>query len=227
MDAGEGIMRQQIFQQVVSLGANCRAKYNIQLAFGRYIAPRGVFDWRITPGAAVLEYLSCDFSGVFERNDLDVDQKTGHVCHTSLGVQYVHEFPQGIPEADLDSLYPEAREKHDKMCDTTRQALDNNLSTLFVVGEPHNEDVLQEIGRALAERCAHKRHMILPSPKGDYGKNWKGDSEVWKLHLSPYRIDPPIGPKIKMHWIDVKRKYYQLLPKSVRPKESLQSRWQT
>jgi hypothetical protein len=207
---------QHTFQQVVSLGSTCRAKHNIKLVFGRHIAPRGVFDWQITPDAALLAYLARDFSGMFEQDDL-VIEGDGRVWNGRFGVQHTHEFPRWLSEADLYRLYPRARAKHDEWCKTTRNALDNDLSTLFVLGKPADGDALQELEKILSERCRHKRYLILPAPAVDNDDEWTGDPAVWKRHLSPYQINPPLRTQAQYHMHRVKRNIWHLVPKVLRP----------
>src|ERR1035437_9466270 len=54
--------------------------------YGQRNFERHIFDWQITPFAAVLEYLGSDFQGVFERADLYVDN--GEVTHRVLGTRH-------------------------------------------------------------------------------------------------------------------------------------------
>ncbi|MDH6229592.1 hypothetical protein M2281_000164 [Mesorhizobium soli] len=181
------------FQQAISLGSSCRAKHNMELVFGKHvtrIGRRGVFDWQITPDAALLEYIYRDFSGMFERDDLVVEN--GHVWHGQHRVKHQHEFPGGITGEQLTLLYPEARAKHDEWARRVRNAFSNYLSTLFVLAKPMGEDAFHELSKVIASRCAHKPYLILPAPDNDNDNEWEGDPEVWKQHLGQFTITPPL-----------------------------------
>jgi hypothetical protein len=119
----------------ISLGYSCEVKYQLSRALFRRKYPNGsdydllamlmtpeygqrnferhIFDWQITPFAAVLEYLERDFQGVFERADLV--SENGEVVHRRLLTRHPHDFPhdQELDDATIDAAYAQARGKFD------------------------------------------------------------------------------------------------------------------
>ncbi|WP_287269220.1 DUF1796 family putative cysteine peptidase [Mesorhizobium sp.] len=179
------------YQQIVCLGPNCRPKRQIQHHFGQRISRRHVFDWQITPFETVLEYLRRDFRGLFERSDLEF--RRGIVRNVRFQTEHQHEFPTDLTPERLDVLYSKARYLHDHWCAATIDALDNTLSTLFVVGVPMPEHIAGQLSNEIAKRCSHKPYLLLDGPEGDYpigGDTWAGNPKSWAEHLSGFTIEP-------------------------------------
>jgi hypothetical protein len=211
---GQSILRTQVFQQVVSLGPRCRAKHHIRLNFGHNISKRGAFDWQVTPPEALLEYFNRGFSGTFERADLEVVDGC-LVRNRRYGTEHPHQFPTGqITEADLDRLYPAAKNVHEKSCQATRAALANGLSTLFVLGEEMPHDVVNEVRGFLELFDPRRRFEILLAPEGDQNTvdDWSGNPELWARHLAPYRIVPPISVRVEYQLYRIRKNLGYLLP---------------
>jgi len=215
MVAGASILTAQVFQQVVSLGPNCRAKYQIQRVFGKHIAKRGVFDWQTTPHPAFSLYLGRDFRGMFERSDLTV--VGGVVKNTRYGTSHPHEFPLTIAEGQIDEFYGEARRRHDRLCATTKAALGNGLSTLFVLGAGVPESTIAAIRRHLALAAPNKRYLILETPNDDE-PDWRGTASIWDAHLAAFRVGPPLQARAAYQLYRVGRNLRHLLPKAFRRK---------
>lgn len=186
-------MSQRVFQQVVSLGPNCRAKFQIQRVYGKHIAKRGVFDWQVTPGSAFLEYLSRDFRGMFEKQDLVLEG--GIVKNARFATSHNHEFPFDIAEGQIDALYADARRRHDFSCATTRAALNNGLSTLFVLAGPVPDEVTSALRQHLAQASPTKAFYILEAPVDDE-TDWRGTAEIWDRHFAAFQITPPFRAKL-------------------------------
>jgi hypothetical protein len=208
-------MEQQTFQQVVGLGSTCRAKHHIKRIIGKYVGRRGVLDWQVTPTDALFAYLRQDLRGMFERPDLAIER--GLVFNTKYGVEHTHEFPRGLDDEELGRLYPIARASHDRWCDATRRALDNSLSTLFVLSHQLEAGEMAELSKMIAFRCAHKPHLILPAPTGDNDDHWTGDEKVWTRHLSQFRIDPPFSVRATGQIYRLQRNVRSALRKASRP----------
>lgn len=189
-------MGEQVFQQVISLGPNCRAKHHIQRIFGKRISPRGVFDWQVTPEEAFIEYLGRDFRGIFERSDLIIQE--GKVVNKRLGTKHPHEFPDKASEVEVDRFFSTAKQVHDQAAAVTRRAIENNLTTLFVVGLPVSDALFDEFEQHVRRKSPRKRFKILAAPEGDdltdpMNEGWIGDHEVWTRHLTQFEISPPLS----------------------------------
>jgi hypothetical protein len=186
-----------VFKQAASLGPDCRGKFHIKkiLLHG---GKRGVFDGQVTPPAALIEYLRRDFVGMFERDDLYVQD--GRVLNRRFGTNHIHEFPEDVTDEMLDSLYPQARRKHDVWCATTKQTLTCKLSTLFVLSRPvtkSEQDIIAELIQRMAPR---RTFLLLAAPDGDAGADWTGNHALWREHLSRFLIRPPVWTRIRL-WL--------------------------
>jgi hypothetical protein len=189
----KGASVDRIFQQVLSIGQNCRARHHVRRTFGKHSGRKGVFDWQITPASAFLEYLSRDFRGMFDRADLVA--RNGEVFNDRFGTNHVHEFPKGIQPDDIDRHYPAARKRHDHWCAFTRRVMTNDLSALFVLAAPVPPDTLEEISSAIARLKRNNRFLVLNGPENDVGSDWTGNQAVWDQHLAPFEIHPPMSVK--------------------------------
>lgn len=203
-----------VFQQIVSLGPNCRAKFHIRKIFGEHISRRGVFDWQVTPVPAVAEYIRRDFNGLFERDDLHVVD--GVVFNKRFGTSHMHEFPKDIAENTLDALYAKAREGHDIWCAVSRMALNNDLSTLFVLARPVSAGDMAEISGLIEKARPGRRFLLLAAPEGDHDNHWSGDHEVWKAHLSTFQIRWPLSAIMAEQMQRLRKNVRYLRPRSMR-----------
>ena len=185
--------KKQVFRQVVVLGADCRSKFHVQRVFGSLKGgKRGVFDWQGTPGETLMEYLRRDFTGMFERQDLQVSDE-GHVVNRRFGSSHKHAFPKHLSEAELDLLYPAARALHDHWCSVTKEAIGNRLSTLFVTSSA--DFPLKDVEQLIAARYPQKTFHILAAPGNDDNGDPFGDPDVWTQHLSRFEIVPPLSAR--------------------------------
>jgi hypothetical protein len=191
----------RVFQQIVSLGPDCRTIHQIRERFGRVSGRRGVFDWQGTPPAAVMEYLRRDFVGMFERDDLQVAD--GKVSNRRFGTSYKHLFPDGVTEAVLDARYPAVRKNHDRWCKTTRALIRNGRSTLFVLGLPVTGRDMDELSMLVEKAAPGRDFLLLAPPEGDRSDDWRGDYDLWREHFSPFSIEPLLGRRISL-------KFYRL-----------------
>ncbi|WP_378950167.1 hypothetical protein [Mesorhizobium sp. ANAO-SY3R2] len=201
------------FQQVISLGPNCRARFHIDNLLGKYKAKRGVFDWQGTPSGAVIEYLRRDFQGLFERCDLVIEDR--FVRNRRFGTSHRHAFPEGLAESLLDELYPLARARHDLFCKVTRGALRNGLSTLFVLCKPIPPEHMEEIAELIEQVHPGRRFAILPAPEGDHDDHSAGDSDRWAKHLSRFTLRPPLSVVAKCQLRRFRRNLRNLKPRFV------------
>lgn len=181
---------ERVFNQIVSLGPNCRAKFQIRQNFNKYSGRRGVFDWQGTPPEALIEYLRRDYVGMFERDDLQIID--GKVSNRRFGTSYLHLFPDVVTEEILEAHYPAARENHDRWCRTTKTVLTSDLSTLFVLCKPVAKPEMDEIARLIEQMAPHRKFLLLPCPDGDDEQDWAGDHALWREHLSRFEIRPPL-----------------------------------
>ncbi|GAA2816438.1 hypothetical protein EDC40_10971 [Aminobacter aminovorans] len=150
-----------------------------------------MFDWQVTPVAAIAEYIRRDFAGMFEREDLHVVD--GVVFNKRFGTNHMHEFPKDINERSLDALYGKAREGHDGWCAVTRRALKSDLSTLFVLSRPASATEMAEISGLIEQTGGRRQFLLLAAPRGDHDDHWTGDHEIWKTHLTAFRIRTPLS----------------------------------
>ncbi|WP_269929798.1 hypothetical protein [Aminobacter sp. HY435] len=191
------------FQQVVSLGPDCRTKFHIENRFGQYVARGGVFDWQGTPSLALIEYFKRDFTGVFELPDLVVVD--GFVRNALLGTSHKHAFPPGMTEELLAVHYPVAKQRHDFSCKVTQKALQSGRSTLFLLGKSVPSEHLKEIEALIRRAHKGRRFEIVPAPDGDHDDVWSGDHAIWATHLSRFEFQPPLRVVARVQFRNLRR----------------------
>lgn len=169
----------------VSLGFACEVKYQLIRALAREAAKqpacdpgpvfrspekdltRHIFDWQITPMAAVTRYLQADFQGVFERADLHVDEAYGEVSHRTLATRHPHEFKPvdgRLDEAAIDAGYEAARSKFEHLAQRFRRLLQTSGRYLYVCTDARDDiqvGALLDLLNARAED--HDAHLLIVS----------------------------------------------------------------
>lgn len=192
------------FQQVLSLGPDCRTKHHMEKRFGQYVIKGGIFDWQATPNSALIEYFRRDFTGVFELRDLVVVD--GAVRNAKFGTSHKHFFPADMTEELLVAHYPAARQRHDFGCRATQRALRSGYSTLFLLGRPATPEHLVEMTELIRRAHAGRKFEILPAPEGDRDDIWSGDDDVWAKHLSSFKFRPPLKAIARVHFRNLRRR---------------------
>ncbi len=99
------LMNLMFFEQVITRGPACETAFQSKRVFGKARCPSGIFDSQITPRNALLEYLSNNFIGMFERRDLEL--RGTCVINRRLGTQHPHEFK----DFPIDARYQLARRR--------------------------------------------------------------------------------------------------------------------
>jgi hypothetical protein len=157
----------QPFDDMMSLGANCRPKYQIRMSkFLRSIAGGGhfadtsyLFDWLVSPFAAVITCVATDFAGVFRESDMRIDE---HQCAVDgLGLAYFHAF-SGLPgRTTIETVRAEhasRRQKFQHLTANTLAALRSLRRMLYVALEP-DLDAMREF--AAVVRARHPQHDFM------------------------------------------------------------------
>lgn len=175
------------FETILSLGPTCRAKYQIIRIFGKQRSPSSVFDWQATPYRAVRFYLDNDFCDTFNREDLVTIN--GRVKHRKLHTSHLHAFPEGITDAEIDVYYPQARARHDHLCEKTRAVLHCREPVLICLGRHIKVTRWLRLAVAIRRYAPGLRFKLLAGPLGDLPDDdvcWQGRHDLWDRHLSPY-----------------------------------------
>lgn len=118
--------------------------------------PSQIFDWQITPASAVMDYFSKNFEGVFELDDLLIDdtqtgtqdvQEGNQIRHRILETLHPHQFPHtAVYTRDaLQQFYPEARQKFEFLSRRARRTLSSDGPILFVWENGQAEQSIREL----------------------------------------------------------------------------------
>lgn len=233
--------RAAIGWEPISLGASCAVKFQIsrRMYFAKYgpqaslhecrrtlLTPergsanyeRHVFDWAITPFTAVRRALTAGFEGMYDREDLVIED--GEAVNRTHRTRHPHDFHAadpavGLTSADIDAQYDAARGKFDHLARRFLTIKDRPGRHLYVfegfpyvghvrevmerlgAGSPEHDWLLLLIGYededeqpydALGDRIAWTR---IPRDVRKAGElTWEGDDEHWSRALSPYRLWP-------------------------------------
>jgi len=227
----------------ISLGYGCEVKYQLSRAlfyrkypdgaeadlrqmlmtpeYGQRNFERHIFDWQITPFAAVLKYLESDFQGVFEQADLHVED--GEVAHRLLGTRHPHDFHavDGVlDEAAIDASYPAVRSKFDYLAGKFREHLKRPGPFLYVCKQIRTYDDAVRLMQLLRTRNpghalkllfvgADGEDQMLEGLKGEVfkawvpvtadkpaGREWEGDDTGWDHVLEPWLLTIHGGDRI-------------------------------
>jgi hypothetical protein len=227
----------------ISLGYSCEVKYQLSRALymrkhpdgsedelrnllqtterGQRSFERHIFDWQITPFAAVLEYLDRDFQGVFEREDLTVED--GEVVHRRLGTRHPHDFHAAdgvLDEAAIDAGYADARGKFEHLAAKFRRHLRQPGPFLYVCKEIRIYDEVVRLAALLRQADPDHAFQILfvgydgedqtlsalegevfkawtpMAPDKEPGHEWEGHNQAWEEALAPWALTVHGGDRI-------------------------------
>jgi hypothetical protein len=226
----------------VSLGLTCEVKFQIsrhlyfrkfpnrsEAAFrltlmgptlGSHMFGWGLFDWQTAPLEAVCAYLERDFQGVFEREDLIVENN--EVWHQTLRTNHIHEFENirrdgvVLPEM-IDVGYPGVRRKFDRLVDKFREHLRTPGDFLYVSTDIQPEPQVRRLIDLLQARSPeHRFHLLFvafedldhdlsalrdtvtvakrPRETGKSpGVIWEGNDAAWDAALAPFKLSLDFG----------------------------------
>lgn len=234
-----------IAYEPISLGYACEVKYQLSRALFRRKYPDGqeldlrrmlltneygqrnferhIFDWQITPFAAVLDYLERDFQGVFERKDLFLNA-AGEVEHRRLGTRHPHDFKPmgGLTEASIDQGYAQARSKFDHLARKFLDHLTRPGPFLYVFREvriydeavrlidllkrknPAHDFKVLFVGHpgetdqwmTALESTVFKAWAPLGAPAKPADRQWEGPDEGWDAMLADWTLTVHGGDRI-------------------------------
>lgn len=163
-------------QRVVSLGGNCMVTKEMRSFFK--ISAANLFDWWITPGAALVRLINADFADLFAREHLAFVGDRKSVANLRYGILHHHDFPRNDEEDRVVEMTEERlarnREKfaylHKRWNDLGR----NGSPVLFVrwgwmMGEPLLQGIPadgadagpRELVEALDRKFPKLRYRIL------------------------------------------------------------------
>jgi hypothetical protein len=227
----------------ISLGYACEVKYQLSRTlfarkhpdgqeldlrrmlmtneYGQRSFERHVFDWQITPFPAVIEYLERDFQGVFERDDLTVEN--GVVVHRRLGTRHPHDFRphEAMTEALIDPGYANARSKFDHLAAKFLQHLRRPGPFLYVFREVRIYDEAVHLANLLRRKNPDhafkllfvgypgETDQVLSALEGEVFKGWapleankspdrawEGDDDAWDAILKGWTLTVHGGDRI-------------------------------
>lgn len=166
----------------VSLGNDCRVKYQIALQRSRaedphqtvsdfnrrlYAASRSrddpgtfFFDWLVTPITAVISCLDEDFGGVFELDDLEL-MPTGSVRNRRNGIVFQHNFSKGpdgkVAPDTIGREYDAQRSKVAYLADKNRRLLQGGDRVIYLrVGA--SDEQIKDLAEVIRRR--HPGHLF-------------------------------------------------------------------
>lgn len=176
------------FDYVISLGPACRTGFQIRRLFGSKYCVPSVFDRQITPAPVILDYFRRDFLGFFEREDLVQGERYSDVRNTRFGTVHPHDI--SVP---IDVGYAKARQRHDRLCDNIRNAVNSTHRVLFVAQDAGHKSFGADISTAIAAINPSLRFEVVvvkdpgpPTRPEPY--TWKGNDAPWDKMLQAYAI---------------------------------------
>lgn len=228
----------------VSLGERCEVKFQIsrhryfrrfpersEAAFrltlmgptlGSHMFGWELFDWQSASIESVCIYLERDFQGVFEREDLCVENN--EVVHRTLHTNHMHEFENirrdGIVQDEMiDTAYAGVRRKFDRLVDKFRQQLEAPGDFLYICTDIQPEPQVRRLIKLLEARSPEHRVHLLLVPHEDQQQIdlsalapqvtvtavrpqvvdkaqvmvWEGDDAAWDKALAPFNLNLDFG----------------------------------
>jgi hypothetical protein len=185
------------YDQVVSLGRGCQPAHQIRrLHTG---AQAHVFDWIITPDAALVDLIAADLEGFFARDRLEMGPENC-IIDGVTDARFLHEFPEGH---DFPAQYEKNAGRYTMLVQRWRSLLASKQRVLFVRQHAWNADARATAIRlrdTIAAKAPHLTFSLLyltEADEDDWGEDrivnrrlhqpepyiWTGDDAAWERVL--------------------------------------------
>ena len=203
----------------LSLGQNCEVAHQLRLwreeisqhsqlqaIDGRLPSGSHFFDWTISPIEGVIKCVETNFSHVFERESLEVTEKTdsngyNYVIDRGAGIMFQHLFTRerGIVSHDTVSFeYSERKEKVSYLIGKFHQVLDEVGTVVFLRRADDSWSSLCRLANAIASRRRSGDFRLVSIRQKPFtedtnsghpnidmrivpaGPQWHGDTEAWR-----------------------------------------------
>lgn len=186
------------YEQIVSLGRGCQPAHQIRRLDPGAVAH--VFDWIVTPDAALVEFIAGDLDGFFARERLEMGPENC-IIDRETKTQFLHEFPAG---SDFDLQFAKNAEKYAALLQRWRDLLASEQTVLFVRQHAWDENLCATAVRlrdTIAVKAPRLRFSLLyltATDEPDWGERgimnrrllqpspyvWTGDDEAWEALLN-------------------------------------------
>jgi len=195
------------YDHVISLGRACQPAYQIRRLTG--VRSAHVFDWIITPDDALIQWISSDFDGFFQRERLALGPDQC-VIDRPTRTRFVHEFPPGT---DIDAVFDENAARYAALIERWRVLLRSGARVLFV--RQHEGDHARSTALRLRDLLSEKAPQLpfdllclTENEQSDWGAArivnqrlpqpepyvWTGDDAAWERILGA--VGAIAGPRI-------------------------------
>ncbi len=195
------------YEQIVSLGRGCQPAHQIRRLIPG--AAAHVFDWIVTPDAALISFIASDLDGFFARERLEMGPENC-IIDRETKTQFLHEFPAG---SDFDPQFAKNAEKYAMLAQRWRELLASEQSVLFVRQHAWDADLrasatrLRDTIAAKAPRLRFSLLYLTATDEADWGEPsiinrrlnqpdpyvWTGDDAAWEMLLNEAGALPPQG----------------------------------
>ncbi|MBL8548215.1 MAG: hypothetical protein JNL81_17265 [Hyphomonadaceae bacterium] len=195
------------YEQIVSLGRGCQPAHQIRrLNPG---ATAHMFDWIVTPDAALISFIAADLEGFFVRERLEMGPENC-IIDRATKTQFLHEFPAGC---SFDAQFANNADKYAMLARRWRELLASEQTILFVRQHAWDEDLrasatrLRDTIAAKAPRLRFSLLYLTATDEPDWGEAgiinrrltqpnpyvWTGDDLAWETLLNEACALPPQG----------------------------------
>jgi hypothetical protein len=188
------------FDDIVSLGRACQPAHQIRRLFGVQTAQ--VFDWIITPDAALRTLLETRLDGFFSRDRLIMGPEAC-VIDAVTDVRFLHEFPAG---SDVNAKYAEHAPRFEMLTERWRALMASRRRVLFIrqhAWDPDPRDTAIRLRRtldAVAPELNYKLLYLTEHDEAPWGEerifnrrlsqpdvpDWRGDDHAWSALLDEF-----------------------------------------
>lgn len=192
------------YDQVVSLGRGCQPAHQIRRLDAS--AQAHVFDWIITPDAALVDLIAAGLDGFFARERLEMGPENCIVDRVT-DTRFLHEFPEGC---DFATQYEKNAGRFAMLVERWRDLLASRQRVLFVRQHAWDSDARASAIRlrdAIAAKAPHLTFSLLyftETDENDWGENgivnlrlrqpepyvWTGDDAAWERALEAAFAQP-------------------------------------
>lgn len=193
------------YEQIVSLGRGCQPAHQIRRLDAGAVAH--VFDWIVTPDAALVNFIAADIAGFFARERLEMGPENC-IIDRETKTQFLHEFPAG---SDFDVQFEKNVGRYAMLAERWRALLASEQSVLFVRQHAWDADLRATATRlrdTLAAKAPRLRFSLLYLTAGDEPDwhergiinrrlnqpvpyEWTGDDAAWETLLNEASAAPP------------------------------------
>jgi hypothetical protein len=179
-----------MFDNYVSLGRNCEIAFQFRRILGYDVAY--YFNWLLTPFDALIEVIRADFTGTYQKANIEVTANPGMILDRQYGIKYHSAFKKelgrNLSGPRFDELYEESARKYSFLAQRFRELASSPNRVLYFVKteEDGAKDKSITLRETLASRYPnHDFSLLVLQTESNAEDDWR-EPRIFNRYLERF-----------------------------------------